>query len=180
MASNHKWNCEKKSCFVKSALTRFDAFNRLFPDKIRMSDIDGVVEVSGRFFFFEFKPLHGAGKSLDRGQRVMLENLSRFPWIIVVVAWLENVTDPRTIKAVQIMERGQIFEKEVVSWDKFSLWLERFTAGCREMAVDLPEIRHVRKTVFKMGLYQEKEEHGPDSCISSKSDWWNNYDWRGS
>jgi hypothetical protein len=54
------------------------------PTKIRVSDIDGVVERKGRFLFLETKPWD---KEVSRGQQIMFDGLSRLPGVDVLVIW---------------------------------------------------------------------------------------------
>lgn len=56
--------------------------NECFERGIRLTDIDGFVEVGKKFLFLEGKP---PGGRLPRGQKIALERLAQFPDITVVI-----------------------------------------------------------------------------------------------
>jgi hypothetical protein len=58
--------------------------NPCFPRLGRIGDIDGFVELSGRFLFIETKR---AGQDLPHGQDLAYRRLSRVPGCTVVVIW---------------------------------------------------------------------------------------------
>ena len=57
MENNINWNCEEdEKCYIKNVLIDWAIFNECFsPTKIKISDIDGVVEHNGWFLFIEVK-----------------------------------------------------------------------------------------------------------------------------
>lgn len=58
------------------------------PTKIRLSDIDGIVERNGQFLCFETKPL---GVEPDYGQQILLNELSYHPnWTVVILYGEKN------------------------------------------------------------------------------------------
>lgn len=55
-----------------------------FEGKIKMSDLDGIVERRGHFFVLETKQ---NGVTVPAGQRIMFENMAKTGLITVVILW---------------------------------------------------------------------------------------------
>jgi len=66
--------CEHDGCFVKVLTPDWGFLDNSFSGKIRVGDIDGVVEANGHGLFLEWK---SAGASIPLGQEIMFKNLSR-------------------------------------------------------------------------------------------------------
>lgn len=61
--------------------------NDAFPDRITVSDLDGMVEMSGHFLFIEVKAL---GAKKPTGQRICLERLAlTSPYITIIYLEVE-------------------------------------------------------------------------------------------
>lgn len=70
-----RWKCEGGgNCYLEKGHLRKENFFDCFPDKIAVSDIDMVVEVSGKFFFAEWKPKNGV---IEAGQERLLMSLGK-------------------------------------------------------------------------------------------------------
>lgn len=80
------YDCTRRGCY-RSKLPSWDRINDALPPKIRLTDIDGMVEVGGRFVFVEHKWAHGRTNDGDvpEGQRRALCALSRLPGVLVVI-----------------------------------------------------------------------------------------------
>lgn len=76
---NHK--CDRNGCYIDK-LPLWDEWIECFPRGIRPADIDGMVEINGRFLFMEEK---GLGATLTSGQGYALRRLARQPNTTVVV-----------------------------------------------------------------------------------------------
>jgi hypothetical protein len=108
-------------------------FDDCFPGRIGMSDVDGVVEQSGRFLFLEWKS-HGA--SLTTGQRIMFEQLTSLSPdpLKVVVMVIGGDPELMTVETLQVFHSGK--SQSVASIDLDGLkerirkWSER-TAACK-------------------------------------------------
>ena len=124
--SNFKWTCKKQGCYVKEALPRYDSINHLFPGDVKMSDIDGIVELDGHFLFVEVKPLAKIKEGIKEGQRILLDRLSRQPNTISLILWLEDTTDMRTVKVGQVFSKGQVFRKQAFDFDGLTDFLNRW------------------------------------------------------
>ena len=124
MTRKMRWSCVRNGCF-RNLCPRLGEFDDCFPGKIGMSDIDGVVEISGRFLFLEWKAEGGA---LTTGQRIMFERmtgLSRKITVIVVRG------DPKlmAVNAVQVFEGGRASAAETSDLaglkQRVSAWAKR-------------------------------------------------------
>ena len=89
---NLYWNCEEgENCYIEQILPNWAVFNECFaPTKIKVSDIDGVVERKEQFLFIEVKQ---NTKSIQTGQKILFENLTRnAPHISVLLLYAQNVS----------------------------------------------------------------------------------------
>lgn len=97
-----RWDCGDKGCF-RNLCPKLGMFDECFPGRIGMSDVDGVVELSGCFLFMEWKSPGGA---VTTGQRIMFEQLTGLsPRVTVIVV----CGDPRcmAVETVQVFQRGK-------------------------------------------------------------------------
>ena len=67
-----RWDCEELGCYREKCSPKLTVFEDCFPRKIAMGDIDGCVEIRGKFLFFEWK---SKGGSLLRSQEIMFDVL---------------------------------------------------------------------------------------------------------
>lgn len=79
--SNLRWDCSKQGCYCES-LPDWSIFNDLLPRGIRFTDIDGEVEVGGRFLRIEWKRPRAA---VPNGQTYAFEALARRGDTVLVV-----------------------------------------------------------------------------------------------
>lgn len=68
-----RWNCENRGCY-RDSLPDWGVFDDCFPRGIKVSDVDGIVEIGGAFLMIEWKG--GRGVSLPEGQRRMLRRFA--------------------------------------------------------------------------------------------------------
>ncbi|WP_227657621.1 hypothetical protein [Candidatus Magnetaquicoccus inordinatus] len=87
------WDCDRDGCFNDKKRLQLDVFGECFPDNIQMGDVDGIVEINGRFLMLEWK----SNARLSTGQRIMFERITRFSPADVVVV----VGDAATMQPVQ-------------------------------------------------------------------------------
>jgi len=90
-----RWDCEKQGCFNKKKRPKIEVFAECFPRRINFGDVDGIVEIGGRFLMLEWKP--GSGK-LSTGQRILYERITKhMPCVVLVVAG-----DPETMRVGEV------------------------------------------------------------------------------
>lgn len=77
-------DCGSQGCFNLTRRPKIELFADCFPGKIAMADIDGIVEINGRFLFLEWKT---PDAQLSTGGRITVANLSKIPGSIVLVVW---------------------------------------------------------------------------------------------
>lgn len=63
-----RWKCGERGCFNKKKRPKIEQFCECFPGAISLSDIDGVVEINGKFLILEWKE---DAKELPLGQKIM-------------------------------------------------------------------------------------------------------------
>jgi len=71
-----RWRCEDRGCFNVKKRPKIEKFCDCFPGRISLSDIDGVVEINGRFLLLEWKE---DPKEIPTGQRIMFGWLTAAP-----------------------------------------------------------------------------------------------------
>lgn len=97
-----RWNCTDKGCF-RILCPKLGAFDDCFPPRIGMSDVDGVVELGGRFLFLEWK---AAGGTVQTGQRIMFEQITALsPRVTVIV--VSGDPQAMTVWSVQVFHGGK-------------------------------------------------------------------------
>lgn len=104
---NLRWNCEEgKKCYIEQVLPNWAVFNESFtPTRIKVSDIDGVVERNGQFLFIEVKQ----NKFIPTGQEILFKNLTRnASHISVLVLLAQNVSENMDIQAYIVFQNGQM------------------------------------------------------------------------
>lgn len=67
-----RWDCKQNGCYQELCAPRLEWFYDCFPGRISMSDVDGCVEIKGKFLWFEWKSVGG---KLQRSQEIMYEQL---------------------------------------------------------------------------------------------------------
>ena len=94
-----RWDCspDKDGCYRRLGQPDLTVLDECFPGRIAMTDVDGLVEINGRFLFIEWK----RGGDVPAGQRIMFEKLTRHPEFTILVI----LGDPRTM----VVERYDVF-----------------------------------------------------------------------
>ena len=119
-----RWICKDKGCF-RTMCPKLGAFDECFPGRIGMSDIDGVVEIGGRFLFLEWK---AQGGRVGTGQRIMFEQLTALsPKMTVIV--VSGHPREMVIETVQVFVGGKGNAAEPCDLDglkaRISAWAQR-------------------------------------------------------
>ena len=108
MEHNLYWDCEDgKKCYIKEVLPNWAVFNECFkPTRIKVSDIDGIVERNGQFLFIEVKQ---NTKEISLGQRILFENLTRnADHISVLLLYAQNVSEKMDIQEYAVFQNGEM------------------------------------------------------------------------
>lgn len=103
MVRDLRWECGERGCFRKAMCPKLGAFDVCFPGRIGMTDVDGFVEVGGRFLLIEWK---SAGGALGTGQRIAFERLTALSPLITVAVVSGEPREP-AVSAVQIIREGR-------------------------------------------------------------------------
>lgn len=103
-----RWRCAEKGCHNELLRPRIEEFAECLPGRIAFSDIDGCVEVAGRFLFLEWK---APGGTVSRGQQIMHARLTELSGAITVIIVAGN---PQTmeVQAVQVVHNGRAGARE--------------------------------------------------------------------
>ena len=78
-----RWDCspDRDGCYRRLGQPDLTVLDECFPGRIGMTDVDGLVEISGQFLFIEWK----RRGDVPVGQRIMFERLTRHPEFTILV-----------------------------------------------------------------------------------------------
>lgn len=110
-----KWRCNKNGCYLDERTIPYNKLVHALPNRMGMSDVDGMIERKGHFMFIEWK---NSFSDLSVGQTIALKNLSNKPDVHVVVIWGNYVKE--TIEQVAIFHDGEQYDYPSWGWDE--LW----------------------------------------------------------
>ena len=129
-----RWNCKEKGKCFRNLCPKLGAFDDCFPGKIGMSDVDGVVELGGRFLFLEWK---SPGGSLTTGQRITFQNLTSLSPDPMKVQVILVSGDPETMDVFSVQvwsagKAGDVVECDLEGLkDRMTAWAAR-AQRCRQ------------------------------------------------
>ena len=94
-----RWDCspDKDGCYRRLGQPDLTVLDECFPGRIAMTDVDGLVEINGRFLFIEWK----RRGEVPAGQRIMFERMTKHPEFTVLVI----LGDPRSM----VVERYDVY-----------------------------------------------------------------------
>lgn len=121
-----RYHCSDRGCYYDT-LPDWGDLIECFPRRIRPTDIDGMVEINGRFLFLEQKQ---AGAGPDEGQRRALIALSALP--SVTVAFFRATPVAEHLQ-VLIFPEPQGWQEVTRDW--FKGWLREWAAAAEEALV---------------------------------------------
>ena len=78
-----RWDCrpDRDGCYRRIGQPDLTLLDECFPGRIAMTDVDGLVEIGGRFLLIEWK----RRGDVPAGQRIMFERLTKHPEFTVLV-----------------------------------------------------------------------------------------------
>lgn len=100
-----RWKCNVDGCYRK-LMPKLGALDDCSPGRIGMSDVDGIVEIAGRFLLLEWK---SAGGDLTVGQRIMFERMTSGdadPMRFTVIVVRGHPRD-MVVESVQVFSAGK-------------------------------------------------------------------------
>jgi len=113
---NLRWDCPSHGCY-RDSLPDWTPLNDCFPRAgIRVSDIDGMVEVSGHFLFIEWKH---PNLDVPEGQLRALQRLSNLPRCTVLIVWGVTTSNPEKWQVISDGTLGAIHPVDFDTWHAF-------------------------------------------------------------
>lgn len=70
-----RWDCDADGCFNQKRRLQFDRFYDLLPGRISFTDVDGMVEINGRFLMLEAK-VTGSRRTIPTGQEILYKRFT--------------------------------------------------------------------------------------------------------
>lgn len=118
-----RWNCERRGCHNIKGRPKLLAFNHCFPGRIGMSDIDGTVEIGGRFLFLEWK---GLNAPLSVAQEIYHKKLTSLAPQHVLSVIVEGNPETMEVRGLRVIRAGKVgpFERcnRAALEARFRLW----------------------------------------------------------
>lgn len=68
-----RWNCEKRGCYNVKHRPKIEIFADVWPGRISMGDVDGIVEIEGNALMLEWKT---DTTKITTGQRIMYQRIT--------------------------------------------------------------------------------------------------------
>ena len=99
-------NCKTHGCYIKTQTPDWGFLDNSFSGKIKVSDIDGVVEVKGHLVFLEWK---GIGVPTPEGQDIFFMNATRINNITVFL--IEGDAQESIVKSIKVYKNGEIVKE---------------------------------------------------------------------
>ena len=97
-----RWDCETRGCFNLLARPKIEVFHDCFPRGINFGDVDGLVEVGGKFCMLEWK---SPGGTVGVGQARSHAAFTRTPGNIVFV--VEGDAETMAISRYSVVWNGR-------------------------------------------------------------------------
>ena len=139
-------SCEYQGCFNLNRRPKIEVFAECFPRKIAMADVDGVVEMGGRFLFLEWKTPNAP---ISWGGRMTLCSFSKIPGSIAIAAW----GNAKTMDICQLMLwwDGRCYESPYdPSLERLKTWMERWASFADKKEEFFPcDIFYSKDQLFK-------------------------------
>jgi hypothetical protein len=107
-----RWKCAALGCYNELARPKIEVFADCFPGRICMGDIDGLVEINGKFLLLEWK---SGPKEIPQGQRITYDVLVKIAgrmWTVLCIAG-----DAKTMDVTHAMVYGKM-----ARWEHADLW----------------------------------------------------------
>lgn len=101
-----RWNCEEKGCFNRLKRPKLEQFWDCFHGKIKMSDVDGIVEINNHILMMEWKSPTANG---TRAQEILAK---RFTANSDKQVYIEVRGDAETMEvdSVRVFRKGRLSE----------------------------------------------------------------------
>ena len=97
-----RWDCERDGCFNVKRRPKIEVFADCFPRRINFGDVDGLVELSGKFCLLEWK---GDGGELGRGQVLSFKAFTKIPKNVVFV--VRGDAETMQVEGYSLFTEGQ-------------------------------------------------------------------------
>jgi hypothetical protein len=102
-----RWNCKQSGCFNVKCRPKIEIFADCFPRRINFGDVDGLVEISGKFCLLEWKRL---GVSIRYGQRESFRQFTLIPGNIVFIVYGDAET--MNVECYRFFWQGELSDVE--------------------------------------------------------------------
>lgn len=126
-----RWKCGQLGCYNVHARPKIEVFADCFPGRICMGDIDGLVEVNGRFLLLEWKH---APEPIPTGQRITYDAFVSLPNHLVTVlcvagnATTMEVTHAMSYRPGRLWRRASLLacKRFMVLWAEWAVKQQRW------------------------------------------------------
>ncbi|MBR9682369.1 MAG: hypothetical protein GOV02_01720 [Candidatus Aenigmarchaeota archaeon] len=124
-------NCESSGCYIKKQTPDWGFLDNSFSGKIKISDMDGMVEANGHLLILEWKR---EGVAISDGQRIMFEKITTNSRITVYVIFGDpEYSIPKHIK---IYKDGVIVNDKECAAENLKNYCTYWEKSVRELITD--------------------------------------------
>jgi len=116
-------NCETHGCYIKKMTPDWGFLDSSFSGRIRVGDIDGVVEANGKLLILEWKT---TGVDIPMGQDIMFSKITPGGNITVIVIWGDpEMTIPTHCQVYLDGTKRDMQETNAETIKGFCVWWEK-------------------------------------------------------
>jgi hypothetical protein len=124
-----RWDCGKLGCFNLKCRPKIEVFHDIWPRSISMSDIDAIVELSGRFLMLEWK---STANDIPIGQQIMFIRITRVPDFRFTVFCVAGNAETMAVTHLKVFRAGVEGHWESANMDTLRErmgWWSRWATG---------------------------------------------------
>ena len=113
-----RWDCDKDGCFNLKRRPKFGVFDDCFPRRINFTDVDGIIEMGGKFLMLEWK---GDGGSIQRAQHLLYERFTSGTGNVALV--VHGNAEDMSVRAFGYYIAGHYHEAKAATLIDLKKWL---------------------------------------------------------
>ena len=102
-----RWNCNTDGCYKEKCVPDWGPLDGYLPRGCRPTDVDGIIEIDGRFLLLEFKS-HGG--QLQCAQRWLFERLTADSSNVLVVVMSAGTNELESLQKIRFVRNGKMGE----------------------------------------------------------------------
>lgn len=117
-----RWSCDERGCYNLKHRPKIEMFADIWPGRISMGDVDGIVEIAGNALMLEWKSNE---KEIPAGQRIMYRRITNGKRVTVLCV-------AGNAESMEVASYKLFYDGREIDWRKGSLEAlrERMKSWC--------------------------------------------------